>query len=185
MAIALTKDEWVAKLKTWSPVWFSEGPQALAVLNGLAQLLADAGDEVDWMISETFITEATDNFLASLGDERSVYQLPAETTPAFRSRVQASATASYCPLPAVLALVQALTPVDPANAWVRDEFSGGLFADEGSFCDRRDVLLDVVKDGFAIFVDHQTDLQTLQLIADSVQAIKAFGTVFRLIERVS
>lgn len=181
--MALTKDQWALRLRAWVPDWvFEEEGKNLALFNGMAELLSLVDSEVDDLISDTFIDDATAGWLDLHARERAITRFDGETDANLRVRIKASSTKSKCALADMEAIVSSL--ITTGEFWVRDDFQGGSFCDRDYYLNRRDVVFDVIHNGFTILVDNQGSLTTLQLIADSVANAKAFGVTFRLIERV-
>jgi hypothetical protein len=182
MAAAIGPDAWYARLQTWLPTWFFANQQHQdAVLTGVAETLAEGGSEVDSLIGETFITRAG-QFLSTHGDERGVYKKSTESDDQFRLRVQRASSASNLGIEDIRATVAAMIN-GGTSYWVHPDYECGSFCDRSYFCNRRDVVFDVVTPGFTVFVDNQANPSLLQLIADAIREQKAFGVVFRFIER--
>ena len=109
--------------------------------------------------------------------------------------------------PAIKALVDALLIVGEAT--VLEDFEGNVFFDREEFYNRGRIMIDPIKDTFSIIVDMQlhepysfydredfmeredfigannSPLKIFNLIVEQVNANKAFGTLYRVIERVS
>lgn len=88
--MALTRDEWYEKIKTWIPSWFFEVEDTnQAVIKAFAKLLSTAELEIkEDMLKQTFITTATGSFLDLHGAERSVVRQPGESDDSYRERVR-------------------------------------------------------------------------------------------------
>ena len=183
MAATLTQAEWLTKLKRWMPRWFLlTESKNVALLNGVAKLLAERGQEIDSLVANTFIETAGIEWLELIGRERSVYLRDGETVDQFRLRVRNANTAAKLSLADIEAIVESL--ITTGTYWVRDDFNGSSFCDRDYYTNRRDVLFSSVLNGFTIFVDNQGDIDVLNAIAASVNSIKAFGCLYRLIERI-
>jgi hypothetical protein len=182
--MALTQDQWFTRLKRWVPYWFlAEEEHNIAILQGIAKLLAERSAEVDTLVANTFIETATTEWLQLIGHERSVDLMSGETLAQYRVRIRNSNTTAKLSDEDIENIVESL--ITSGTFWVRDDFHGSSFCDRSYFCNRRDVIFSMVKDGFTIFVDNQGNIDVLTGIIRAVNSVKAFGCLYRLIERIA
>ncbi len=180
----MTQEQWFARLKTWVPKWFLvDEVHNIAILQALAKLLAERMTEVEGLVTETFIQQASASWLALHGKDRNVFQAPGEDLEAFRLRVRNSNTASKITFANIEDLVESM--VVTGSWWVKEDFRGSIFCARGDYFSRSAIIFTSVVNGFTIYVDNQGDMGVINAIAGGVNAIKAFGCLYRLVERTT
>jgi hypothetical protein len=87
--MALTSDEWFQRLKSWVPGWFfdSEGVQG-ALFRSIASGLNQVQSDSDELLSQTFISTASGNYLDLHGSERRITRNSGESDATYSSRVR-------------------------------------------------------------------------------------------------
>ena len=205
--MALTQDQWFTKLKNLVPSWvFENKSENVAIFKGMAKVLEQSQKDLDSHIAETFIDSATEEYLLIHGEERSVDRLDGEFISAYRQRVKQIVSNSN--LPAIKSLVDALLIRGESTIIVHSSESGN-FLDRLSFLDRNIIDFQVLYNAFTILIDYQIpeptsfldrgvflDREFLQgssissdtVFSNIIKAVnknKAYGTVYRLIERAN
>jgi len=203
----LTQEQWFQKLKSFVPKWvFQENKNAVAQFYGYAKLLESFQTMVSDHLKETFITTSTGEFLDLHGKDRNKYKSLIDTEESFRSRVREILNSSN--VEAIRALVNTL--LLRGECTIIEHFAAENFCDRGAFCDRNVIEVgDLIYNIFSILVYHQiptaitfcdvnaycdnmstigeneSDITLFENIVEVVNAAKALGTEYRLIERVS
>lgn len=205
--MALSKDEWFKKLKNLVPAWvFQDSAENVAIFSGIAKILEQNQQDYEAQIQETFIDTATEDYLNLHGDERSIKQFDNENISAYRERVKKIVNSSN--LPAIKSLVDALL-IRGESTIIEHDRSVSNFLNRGSFLDRNIIDYDVLYNAFTILIDFQIpDPETFfnrgsfldrefiggsntssdnvfKNVIDAVNENKAYGTVYRLIERAN
>ena len=203
--MALTEDQWNEKLKRLVQTWVTQNQGAQASVRAIAKVLAAQQQVVDNHISETYIDTGTDEYVALHGDERSVERLPDENLSSYRERVKLIVNQSN--LPAIRAIVQAL--LLRGQPTIIEHYSASNFLGRNSFLNRNIIDYQVLYNAFTILIDYQIPVATsfynresflnreflngssissdtvFKNIILAVNKNKAFGTVYRLIERAN
>jgi len=205
--MALTQEQWFQKLKSFVPSWvFERRVESVAIFQAAAKCMADIQQMADDHVRETFIDQATDEYVAMQGDERSVTRLPMESLGSFRLRVKNIVNRSN--LPAIKQLVDALL-LRGESTIIEHTSTSGNFYNRGSYLDRNIIDFEVLYNAFTIIIDYQIPEPTSfynrgaflnrgflngastsseEVFRNIIQAVnqnKAFGTVYRLIERAN
>lgn len=204
--MASTKEQWFARLKSFVPSWFFESEKfQVAELWALARLLSESEEEVDRVVSQTFIGQASGSYLDLLGFERNVARLPGELDPQYRFRITSKSLVNNSNKPSLREIVNAL--LIKGKASMKEDWEGSVYCDRLNFFDRAEVVVEPIHNAFTIVVDKQladpfsfldseyfadsedfvgtTDSSdyVFQLIIAAVNQNKAFGTRYRIIER--
>lgn len=203
--MGLSQQQWFDKLKTFYPKEFfqSEASQ-IAHLNGMAAVFATIQADNEAHQQETFIGSAKNSFLDSHGEERSISRIYAEFDNQYRVRVQHLRNQSN--IPDIKALVDLLLMVGQCTIF--EDNDAQYFANREVFLNRGAILLDRIKDTFSIIVERQihdpysflgreyfldredylgtseTSDYVMNLILETVNNAKAFGTLYRIYERL-
>lgn len=203
--MALTKDQWLIKIKRLVQTWVSERPDANAVLSGIAAVLAEQQKSAEDHVNETFIDLGSDEYVELQGDERSVTRLPGEGLSSYRQRVKMITNQSN--VPALKQLVDAIL-IRGTSTFI-EHYAATNFLNRGAFLNRNIIDYDVLYNAFTILIDYQIPEPTSFLnrgaflnreflngssissdavfknIIEAVNKNKAYGTVYRLIERAN
>ncbi len=202
--MALTRDEWYSKLKSWVPTWFFESEYYnKAEFEGLAKILSEAQLQAEAHQSETFLSQADDTFLDLHANERNYRRLPQEIDAVFSPRIRSLLNQSNWP--AIKALVDQFLIVGTST--IREHFRDIAFCNRENFWSRREVFMQIYYNAFSIIVEKQLhqpysfasrenfasredfagsneSSQTIfDLITETVNNVKAAGTLYRVIER--
>lgn len=182
--MAQTQEQWYNKLKSWVPGWwFSQNEKYnRALFMGLAKVFSQLESDRDAHILQTFIAQSEDPFLSAHGDERRIERESGESDESYSSRIRNLTNAPD--LPAIENQVNSFLLVGPCRI-VEHQYEGA-FMDCDSFFDRQDVLTDIYYNTFSVIIPNQGDSaeadQARQSIAASVNAAKALGTLYQLVE---
>ncbi len=205
--MALSKQQWLKKLKGFVPTWvFEKDGEAEAIFTGIAVLFEQVQKDYEEHINETLIDKASEEYVALHGDERSKFRFEAESLAGFRERVKKIVNNSN--VPALESIVDALLIRGESTVIEHNEQSGN-FLNRESFLNRNIIDYDVLYNAYTILIDFQIpepnafynresfmDREFLngssissdtvfQNIIKAVNSNKAYGTVYRLIERAN
>jgi hypothetical protein len=184
--MAISKAQFYEKLKNWVPDWVFESENyQKAVFNSIAKILSSSFDEVLDFVDQTFIEDATQYTLDLHGSERSVTRIVGESDANYSLRIRNRAKA--LDRTTIEATVNSFLPSGACTVEEHDY--------DGTFCDRdylvadnnpRKVFSDIDYDTFSIIVPQQTagapGQTVLDGIADAINASKALGTLYRIVE---
>lgn len=202
--MALTQAQWYEKLKNLVPTWVTRDEKTQAVFNAIAKGMAVQQGVLENHINETYIQDASEDYVAMHGDERSVSRLNNEDLEPFRYRV--TNIQNQCNFPAIKALVDSL--LIRGECIIVEHHSPNNFLDRGGYLDRLIIDFQVLYNAFTILIDDQTpdpksfydrgffadredvlgsgageNTEVFSNIVAAVNKNKAYGTVYRLIER--
>ena len=205
--MAKTQAEWYEALKTWVPQWFFEREiYSQAVLQALAKVLSLMSDDVEDTFKQTFIDDAVGAYLDLLGDERNVARLAGELDAQYAVRIKTKSLISQMSKPSLLAIINQLLIAGVAQ--IREDWEGGVFFNRESFFNRAEIVIQPIENTFTVVVDKQvhepysffnrehfvsrgdfygTGISSdyvFQLILNAVNDNKAFGTLYRIFERL-
>lgn len=86
--MTLTKEQWLSKLLSWVPTWFTEDRAIQTSLFGaIAKVLADSQIDSESIVAQTFIQQATGGYLDLHGSERGIDRLTNESDSSYSFRV--------------------------------------------------------------------------------------------------
>lgn len=149
---------------------------------GLAKVFERVELDREAHILETFIAQAEDPFLSSHGDERRIERESGESDESYASRIRNLTNAPD--LPAIVNQVNSFLLTGTCTSIEHD--IEGSFYDLNSFYDTRDILTDIYYDMFTIVIPNQGGSAEADAarrsIAVSVNAAKALGTLYQLVE---
>ena len=203
--MALTKAQWLAKIEAMVPSWFyKETEVGAALLSALAAVCSDLQEDIEANRDKTFISRATQGVLDTHGAEREISRLPNERAGTYSVRVRNLFDQSS--IPALTSLVDQI--LIRGHSRIQDDYDNLSFCNREVFCNQGAVLLaDQIYNTFTIFVDNQlhdpyaflgreyfasredfigaTDspIELFRAIQQLVDANKAGGTLYRIIER--
>lgn len=200
----MTLIQWYEKIKSSVPLWFFEEEIVQkAVLYGWARVFYELEQNIDAHILETFISTSTEDFLAEHGAERTIEKEIDESEARYRLRIRNITNKSN--KTDMKALIDALLLIGECT--LIDDFSNTLFASRETFVNRGFVLIENIENTFSILIDKQihapyayasreyfsnredfvssieSNTAIFNLIINTVNRAKAFGTLYRLIER--
>lgn len=203
----LTKAQWLQKLKRLVPKWvFQENVENEAVFSGLAAVLEATDSDSEQHLAETFIDQATEEYVELHGDERSVERLPSESLGSYRARVKQIVNNSN--IPAIKSIVDSLLIKGECTIIEHSDKSGN-FLNRESFLNRNIIDFTVLYNAFTIIIEFQipdpnafynresflnrefltgsnmSSETVFENIINAVNKNKAYGTVYRLIERAN
>lgn len=202
---ALTKEQWLEKLRGYVPKWvFEDEKFQLAMWKGMARVLNESQVMVDGHLSETFVDTAVGVYLAQHGSERGITQRLGESISAFRTRVKQIRSGANCA--DLKTLIDSFLIVGVAQIIENSDQTN--FLNRDGFLNRNVINFPVTYDAFTVIVDQQvpsrdnflnrerflsredfvgSNTSLLPLFESLVNAInknKAYGVVYRLIERL-
>lgn len=135
----LTKEQWYQKLRSWVPRWYFESEfYNVAIFSAIAKLLSQTQDSADAHFAQTFILQATGEYLDAHGDERNIERIPGEPDPIYARRVQQIVNNSN--KPDIKALVDALLIVGECT--IIEHQMDGPYYNRGSFFNRNEIYTD-------------------------------------------
>lgn len=203
--MALTKSQWEKKLKALVPSWVFESPDgnAVAVFKGMAAVLEKAQEQYINHVKETYIDEGSDLYVALQGEERGdIIRLENESLDSFRVRVKKIINKSN--LPAIKELVDSL--LVNGQCIIIEHHTPMNFLNREAYLNRLVIDFDVLYNAFTILINDQSpdpetfatreyflnqsyfgsgvdNTEVFTNIIEAVNQNKAYGTVYRLIER--
>lgn len=205
--MAKTQAQWFEQLKSWVPEWFFEKEENnVAIMQALARILSESEADVADQKMQTYILEAGSPYLDLHGFERAVTRLIGELNPPYAKRIRLKSLVSQLSKPSLLSIINGLLIKGVAS--IREDFSGSIFSDREEFCNRGSIIIDPIENTFSILVDKQirdpysfadreffcdrnnfvgdadSDDSVFELIVAAVSENKAFGALYRIIERM-
>lgn len=202
--MARTKAQWVEAFNSWLPQWwFQEVENQEDVLYGIAAVLERLEVQLEEHIRETYILTADAGYLDEHGLERNLHRFLGEFDPSFANRIRNIVNSVNGP--ALKMLVDALLQVGEAT--LIEDYNAHSFFNREYFLNRGVILIDEIYNAFSIVVDRQvhapysflnreyftdredfmgtneSSFELFRNIVDAVNAAKALGIVYRLIER--
>lgn len=208
--MALTTDEWYERLKRFVPSWrfckdaAGNDPEKISALFfGMAAGISALEQAIEDHQRETFICEAVDGYLDEHGSERNVERVDGETNFSYAQRIKNIINTTSCP--EIKRVVDAL--LDVGEATIIEDGIDNSFLNREAFFNRGNVMIEDIENTFSIIVDNQvhepysfydreyflnredfagtneSSFELFQLIVQTVNANKACGTAYRLIER--
>jgi hypothetical protein len=204
--MSLTKNQWFDKVKSLVQSWVVQEDNAKSIFMGVAAALEQAEKDYLNHIDQTFIDSSELEYVQLHGDERSVIKLDDESIHSYRNRVKRITNQSN--IPDIKAIVDALL-IRGKSTLIEHTNQSGAFLDRGFALNRDIIDYDVLYNAFTVLIDYQipepnaflnreafTDREFLNgsitssdtVFENVIKAInqnKAFGVVYRLIERVN
>lgn len=179
--MALTKNQWFAKLKSWVPSWVFENQDVnVAIFMSIARLLQAVEEEAEFLKRQTSLDDAEGAYLDLHGKERDVLRVENESDTTYRERIR-SLDLTMTPQ-SILNLVNRLLPGDDA-AQIENE--SAALADVDLVADCLDsVWLNPRRlyNRFTIIIPKQPEGVDenilLPIILKAISDNKAFGTLF-------
>jgi hypothetical protein len=203
--MALSQDQWYEKLKGLVQSWVTDNPGSVANFKAIAKALSEQQTVADNHIAETYIDSSSDEYTAIHGDERSVYRLPGENLSSYKARVKLITNKSN--LPAIRDIVQA--QLIRGQPTIIEHHNASNFLNRDSYLNRNIIDYQVLYNAFTILIDYQipeatsflnresffnreflngSSISSDEVFSNIIKAVnenKAFGTVYRLIERAN
>lgn len=205
--MALSQEQWFKKLKRLVPTWvFEKNLENVAIFQGIAKVLERSQLDADAHIAETFIDQATNEYVELQGEERSVERFEGEVLSSYRERVKRIVSNSN--LPAIKSLVDALL-IRGESTIIEHTRTVGNYYNRNSFLNRNIIDFEVLYNAFTILIDYQipeptsfydresfldreflngSSISSDTVFANIIKTVnrnKAYGTVYRLIERAN
>lgn len=202
----MTIDQWYDKIKACVPKWFFEDEIVQkAVLYGWARIFYEIEANIQDHVDQTFLTKAVEDLLLEHGAERSVDKISGELESQYRIRIRNISNKSN--IIDIKSIVDQLLMI--GECILIEDYNNNLFMDREAFMNRGNVLAETIKNTFSIVIDKQlhapyaysdreyflnredfmstteSSLNIFTLVADAVNRAKAFGTLYRLIERTN
>lgn len=202
--MALTKAEWLENLRSWVPRWFLDSPAYQeATFSALAQILSDAQAEAEEQSSQTYLSDSEKPYLDLHGDERNTARLTNESDQLYRVRITNLTNKSN--KPAIQAIVSDLLINGAAS--VLEDFESDIYFGRSAYMNRAHLFIEKIKNAFSVVIDNQTHSpfsffgrehfmdredfagtleapqELFDAILEAIKNVKAFGTLFRVVER--
>ena len=175
---------WLGKLKGLVPGWLftqTENPEDSNVerfFNALASVFQGLEKTLNDNISQTFIRKSSGQFLDQHAKERGVFRRQNEGDPSLRERTINLRGATDCPR--IKGTVDGLFPDSRSTNRVIDGDNLNFFV--GDFLGQDTIITDDdQRDIFSVVVDKESG--NLNELTETIEAQKAFGIGWRLIER--
>lgn len=202
--MALTQTQWYDKLKGWVPEWYFETVQyQSAHFMALAKLFSDMETVLESAVSGTFIMQSDTPEIEHHGYERSTDRLEDEELASYRIRVQSLTNQVY--KAALKLLIDAL--LDRGECEIREDFQDLAFYNRSYFFGRDEFFTEQHYNSFTIVVEPQAPeafsffsrgyytgrsnymgnkeavSNVYARIVEAVNKAKAFGILYRIVER--
>ena len=206
--MANSKQEWFDRLKSWVPNWmFFNERINVALFQAIARVIADRETDVESLLDQTLIGKSTDALLDLHGLERSAVRLDGESDASFRFRVVTKSIRSACDYSSLIKIIRG--HLITGSCVIREDSAENAIFSGSSFVDRGEMVLEPIVNAFTIVVDRQLHEPYSFLVEDtftdnlsfsgqnessssvfdrimkSVNENKAFGVVYRIIERIN
>lgn len=203
--MGLTQDQWTGKIKNLVPSWVARNPKSEAVFKSIGKVLSQVQDDYLTHVEETYIDTGSDDYVGLHGQERSVERLTEENLSSYRQRVKLITNQSD--LPNIKKVVDSM--LIRGEATIIEHHEASNFLGRSSFLNRNIIDFEVLYNAFTILIDYQIPEPTsfynmesflnreflngssvssdkvFENIIKAVNKNKAFGTVYRLIERAN
>ena len=205
-----SKAEWIIKIKSWIPSWFYEEKQIeAAVIGALAKVLADTDQSISDDVAQTFIEKALGGHLAMHGDERGLTKFSDEFDVDYRKRIRAAAVISNANIPALVDLLNKI--VIRGHVSIKEDYEVGAYFNRNTFLNRGEISVTPILNTFTVVIDRQvhepysffnretfigrgfigggfigqveSSSKVFDLLIKTINENKAFGTLFRIVER--
>jgi len=202
--MALTQEQWASKLKSLVPSWvFTELNRNEAIFQATAKVLEQAQKDYELHLQESFIDSATSEYLDLHGEERSKSRFIGEPDSSYAERIKLIKNASNPPDIKTIVDAQLVNGVST----IIEHHSAENFLNRNAYLNRNIIDFEVLYNAFTILVykqvpqtesfmnreaflsredfygSNESNLNIFQNIVSAVNKEKAFGTVYRLIER--
>jgi len=206
--MALTKEQWLAKIKGWVPEWYFEDPYYQeADFRAIAAVFSDLQlSIVEGFRDETFITKADGPYMDMHGSERSVARFPLEVDhPNYDARIRTIVNTSD---PVDLKrLVDSLLVTGEST--IVEHAYGSAYLNRNTYYNRAAVMSEIFYNAFSIvlppqiheplsflnrdtFADresfmgtNESSLELFRQIVETVNNAKAYGVLYRLLETLA
>lgn len=203
--MALSQAQWYEKLKSWVPTWFwQQKAYQEAHFQALAKILSTMQAAAEESTTQTFIASASGSHLDLHGDERTTPRLSGEIDSTYSTRIRSLANLSN--KVSIKQLVDELLII--GECVIGEDFNSFLFFNRDAYMNRGLLILESILNTFTIVFENQTRspesfldreyfmdrgdvFGTLEAsdeffrsIIAAVDRAKAFGTFYRVIERV-
>ncbi len=175
--MGLTKAQWYSKLRALLPQWYweTEGNQ-VAHAKGLAKILEQTQADADDHFDETFISDATGDFLDLHGEERGIPRLTGELDDTYRERIRNISNRGN--ITAIEALVAAI--VTDESAVVREHWKDLPCFDRTSYLNRRETFMKVTRNFFSVVLDAQ-DQAIYDALVAALDEARVMGVLYQII----
>ena len=203
--MALSKEQWFAKIKGLVPKWVSNDSGVSVIMDSVALVMSKQQEKLELKKSDTFIDTAQEEYVALHGEERSIDRLSNENLSSYRARVKIINNKSN--KEALKRLVDAL--LIRGESTIIENYTISNFLNRSSFVNRNIIDYETLYNAFTILIDYQVPEPTsfynrgsfldreflqgsnsssetvFQNVINAVNENKAFGIVYRLIERAN
>ena len=204
-------DKWFRKLESFVPRWVMEDKnpekeKVVAIFKSAAAALQLAEDSGVEALNDTYISSAAEPYVARHGEERSAERLENEPLSSYRERIKQIVNNSNLP-----ALRNLITPLllKGTPTFIEHYAATGGFLNRESYLNRNIIDFQVLYNAFTIIIEEQipdaelfasrgnflnreefigSDVSIDSVFTNIIKTVnsnKAYGTVYRLIERTS
>jgi len=187
----------IADPETWEGI-------NVATFQGFAAIMAQIECTLIDHVRETYICKASGAYIDEHGIERNVQRTLNELDVTYRERIKNITNSTSCP--SIKDLVDAL--LTTGESIILEDFNANLFFDRENFFNRGEIFVDPIYNAFTIIVDKQVHepysffdreyfmdredfigqqdsrIELFEIIVEAVNAAKALGTVYRVVERL-
>lgn len=203
--MALSQDQWYSKIKNLVPSWVTNDDGVEAMLKAASLAMSKQQEKLELKLNDTFIDDAQEEYVAMQGEERSIARLNYEGLSSYRNRVKKIVNKSN--KAALKKIVDGL--LIRGECTIIENHAVQNHLNRGSFLNRNIIDYETLYNAFTILIDYQIPEPTsffnmgsfldreflqgsrtssdsvFQNVIDAVNANKAYGTIYRLIERAN
>jgi hypothetical protein len=202
--MALTKNEWAAKIRKFVPSWWFQSDVVVkALFDAASAIFSRVDNDIDDSFAATFILESTSPTLDVLGDERGTTRNSGEADASYAIRVQQ--ITSKTDKPDIQAVIDALL-LNPPCVIQEAPFDNAYFH-RNAYCKRGNRFSEFRRNYFLIIVPSQHHAQysffgrnaymgrlsfigsssststILTSVISAVDKMKAFGVMYGIVEK--
>lgn len=201
-----SRSQWLNRLKSWVPRWlFNETKYSDAVYESIAQELSSVQSRTSESIDSTYIDKAIGSYLDLIGSDRAVSRRLGEDDLTYAARIKTTRTKSDCDKISLMNLINSV--LINGTCVILDDFESEIYLNRDSYLNRGFIFSEKVVNGFTVIVEKQihdpysflnrenfinfdyigqneSDLRVFEVLIDIINSNKAFGTMFRIVERV-
>lgn len=202
-----TKAQWFAKFKSWLPQWvFNETTYTNAIFGGIAKTLETSDEATKNLVDSTYIDKAVGEFLDLHAFDRNLERYQDESDLSFATRIKGSSLQSQCDKIALMALINKV--LVRGKCVIINDYESEVFVNRDIYANRGHILIEPIYNTFTVIVDKQvhepfsfsdreafvsfdfvgqneSDLELFNSIINIINSNKAFGTLYRIVERVN
>ena len=201
----LSQEQWFKKIKNLVPTWVANDDGVVAILKSVSLAMSKQQEKLELKVSDTFIDTAQKEYVDLHAEERSVSEINGEGLSSYRNRVKKIVNKSN---------KEALKMIGDGllircESTIIENYQVSNHLNRGSFLNRNIIDYETLYNAFTILIDYQVPEPTsfynmcsfldreflqgsksssdsvFQNVIDAVNENKAYGVVYRLIERAN